>query len=92
MGIRSDHQPNEGGAPARLPHDDRRKPTMTEKCYCYDIPTKTTCGQPATRYIRIGTVIEHLCQSCYDRDIQYPGAHPATEAEYEAYQGSDDDA
>lgn len=64
---------------------------LSARCWVYDISTKTTCGKPATRYMRIGDVIEHICESCYQRDIVYPGAHPATEREYNMYRDSDDD-
>jgi hypothetical protein len=66
-------------------------PDRPEPCRCYDIPTKKTCGKPATRYQRVGPeVVEHVCEDCYQRDIQYPGVQPATEAEYEEWLESDD--
>lgn len=55
-------------------------------------PKLVPCQNEATRYMRVGReVIEHVCESCYQRDIVRPGASPATEHDYDVYQDSFDD-
>jgi len=53
-------------------------------------PAGHVCRQPATKYIRIGRVVEHVCSECYRRDITR-GAQPATAAEYVEWMESEDD-
>lgn len=55
------------------------------------IPAYKPCTNPAVRYIKIGNTAEHVCESCYQRDIAYPGSHPSTKLEYESCIGSYED-
>mgnify|MGYP000437990049 FL=1 len=61
------------------PHSGRMSPKLAD------------CPNEATRYMRVGEVVEHICGSCYRRDIVYPGAQPATEHDYDMYRESDDE-
>ena len=55
-------------------------------------PRYRPCTNDATRYMRVGTdVVEYVCEQCYWRDIDSPGAVPATESEYHAWMESDGD-
>ena len=49
------------------------------------IPKYERCTNTATRYIRVGPVVEYVCERCYRRDIDYPGTTPATESDYRAW-------
>jgi hypothetical protein len=53
-------------------------------------PAGHVCNQPATHYIRIGTVVEAVCRTCADRDVA-SGAVRTTRAAYDDYMGSGDD-
>ena len=44
-------------------------------------PKGHLCNQPATEYLRVGEVVEHVCAGCYQHDIAN-GAHPSNETEY----------
>ena len=91
--------------PAANPNPTQEIPTMPNKCSCRietnelsewpegsgkRSPKLAQCPNEAARYMRIGEVIEHVCEPCYRRDIIYPGAHPATEHDYEMYIESDE--
>lgn len=58
------------------------------------IRKRVDCPNVATRYLAFheSGIVEHLCESCYTRDLAYPGTYRATEADYRAYQALREEA